>query len=334
MRKTLITLSVFIFLLVTLQAETHLSDDIGGRTFESSGNPFIVNQDVVVPEGTKIVIKPGCVFLFKSFTGINVYGGLFVEGDLDNPIVFSSINDANYNPDASQLPNSFDWNGIYVSEESGDVKLRNFKLMYSVFGIKSKKNQITIQNGNFKQNGQFHFTINDNIHYVQDNISYSYNVTKKTEPKTITTDSKPSNSKNDTKENAETKGVKKRNLKKRRVVAGVLLGVGVVSLGTALGLIVPANNKRKELVELDETDIGSLPIEMADEYKKKWARVDKENIILSGVMYGTGILAGITIPTSLILMFTSKDKSKTVKKVSINLKTGLQIVAVGFTRYF
>ena len=324
MKKTFILLSAIFSLIASLNAETHLSGDIGGRNFEPSGNPFVVDQDVVIPKDTKITIKPGCVFLFKSFTGINVYGGLFVEGDLDNPIVFSSVNDANYNPDATQLPNSFDWNGIYVSEESGDVKLRNFKLMYSVFGIKSKKNQITIQNGNFKQNGQFHFTINDNIHYVQDNISYSYNVVKKTEPKATTTDSKPSSNKK------ETTKSKNPNIKKRKVAAGIFLGVGIISLGTTLAMIAPTISKNDKLKELYDECLK----DNTSENERKWRDAEKTFLLSKGILYGTGVLAGVTLPVSIIFMFSAKDKSKTVKKVSINLGAGHEMVIAGFTRYF
>ncbi len=123
-------------------------------------------------------IKAGTVLLFNSFTGLNVFGSLIVEGTPEKPVIFTSINDNFYNEETEQLPNPFDWNGIHINAGAGDVKFRNFKLMYSVYGIKSQKEDIIIQNGTFKQNGQFHFTIKDNIYYVQDNLSYSYEAQK------------------------------------------------------------------------------------------------------------------------------------------------------------
>jgi hypothetical protein len=89
--------------------------------------------------------------------------------------VFTSIYDNKYNQESPQLPNPFDWNGILVARESENVNITNFELQYSVYGIKSQNPGIKIQNGMFKQNGQFHFTVMDKIQFVQDNISYSFN---------------------------------------------------------------------------------------------------------------------------------------------------------------
>ncbi|MBN1759088.1 MAG: hypothetical protein JW863_12260 [Chitinispirillaceae bacterium] len=181
---SLLIRSVFIplLLVVPLFAETHITGDITGMTFESGGNPFIVEQDVLIPSGNKAVIKEGCVFLFKPFTGLTVHGHLLVEGTQEQPVIFSSINDGEYNSASEQLPNPFDWNGILVTRESGTVTLKNFKLFFSVYGIKSQNPNIVIDNGTFRSNGQFHFTINDKIQFVQDNIPYSYKYDEKNAP--------------------------------------------------------------------------------------------------------------------------------------------------------
>jgi hypothetical protein len=52
-------------------------------------------------------------------------------------------------------------------------------LSYSVYGIKSMQAGLVIENGVFRQNGQFHFTVNESIKPVQDNFPYSYNADKK-----------------------------------------------------------------------------------------------------------------------------------------------------------
>jgi hypothetical protein len=141
---------------------------------DESGNPFIVEQDIIVPNGQKVTIKEGCIFLFNPFTGLQVLGELKVDGTQDKPVIFTSIYDT-YNKESPQLPNPFDWNGVLVARESGTVNFTNFELQYSVYGIKSQNPGIKIQNGVFKQNGQFHFTLMDKIQFVQDNISYSFN---------------------------------------------------------------------------------------------------------------------------------------------------------------
>ncbi|HMD69357.1 MAG TPA: hypothetical protein VKF42_10800 [Chitinivibrionales bacterium] len=155
-------------------AETHLSGDIKAAALDSSGNPYIVDQDVVVPAGKKLVLKEGCVFLFKGFTGLNVAGQLHVAGTAKRPVVFTSVNDGDFNPKSDQLPNPFDWNGILVAKESAGALLENFNLRYSVYGVKSQTTNVSVQNGVFRQNGQFHFTINEKIQYVQDNIPFTY----------------------------------------------------------------------------------------------------------------------------------------------------------------
>jgi hypothetical protein len=155
--------------------ETHLAGEILSATIDASGNPYFVDKDISVAAGKKLTIKEGCVFLFNNFSGLTVLGNLQLDGTLEHPVIFSCVNDAEYNPKSQQIPNPFDWNGIIITKESGSVHLQNFQLRYSVYGIKSQNASMSIQNGIFRQNGQFHFTLNDKIQYVQDNISYSFN---------------------------------------------------------------------------------------------------------------------------------------------------------------
>ncbi len=108
---------IFIIILFSfhLHAATMLSGDIGGRTFAPSGNPFIVRDNITVPPGKAAVIKAGCVFLFRPFTGIVIDGGLSAEGTSQSPVVFTSIFDEKYATNAKEPAKQFDWNGIYIS---------------------------------------------------------------------------------------------------------------------------------------------------------------------------------------------------------------------------
>lgn len=159
-----------------LCAETHLGGTLNKSTLDTDGNPYIVEEDVIIPADQHVVVKAGCVFLFKPFTGMQVHGRITAEGSMDKPIVFTSINDQEYNPRSTQPGNPFDWNGVLVTPESQNAAFKNFVLRFSVYGIKAQTPNITIQNGKFRQNGQFHFTINDKIQYVQDDFYYSYGV--------------------------------------------------------------------------------------------------------------------------------------------------------------
>ena len=169
-----------LFILILLYSPFHafcattINGDIGNLIFEKAKSPYIVSEDIFIPEGKTTTIKEGTVFLFKSFTGLTIYGNVTVEGAQDNPVIFTSVNDAGFNDSASQLAQSFDWNGILIDRNAQKIQLRNFRLCYSVYGIKSKKDNILIINGVFKDNGQFNFTVNEQIQLVEDKVSYSY----------------------------------------------------------------------------------------------------------------------------------------------------------------
>jgi hypothetical protein len=182
MKKVVVSLLVGLAFMA-ISAETHLSGEIQSTSFDASGNPYLVDKDIIVPTGKTLTIKEGCVFLFSGFSGLNVFGNLAVEGSTQNPVIFTCVYDGDFNRKSQQLPNPFDWNGIIIAKESGSAHFQNFQLRYSVYGIKSQNTAMTVQNGIFRQNGQFHFTMNDKIQYVQDNISYSYNATTDSDKK-------------------------------------------------------------------------------------------------------------------------------------------------------
>lgn len=165
---------ILIFLTITTYCETNLSGEIGSITFSPDGNPYIVGENITISENASVTARAGCVFLFKPFTGILVEGSLTVEGKPEKPVIFTSINDGLYSGNQSTAPNPFDWNGILISKNASAVSFFNFLLTYSVYGIKSQKEFIILSNGTFTNNGQFHFTINDNPKKVIDGIPYTY----------------------------------------------------------------------------------------------------------------------------------------------------------------
>lgn len=157
-----------------LKGQTIISGDISKFVLDSANNPFIVEKDIEVPANKKVIVNEGCVFLFKEFTGFKIEGSFLVNGTQTHPVIFTTIKDSLYNNQNPQAANPFDWNGILIGRTAAAVQLNNFKLMYSVYGIKSQKKDIIIKNGDFKANGQFNFTVFDKIQYVQENLLYSY----------------------------------------------------------------------------------------------------------------------------------------------------------------
>jgi hypothetical protein len=173
-----------LFVLVTLlacwsgTAGTRIGGKIGGQTFRADDGPIQVEKEIVVPAGEKTIIEEGTVLLFHPFSGLRVDGKLEVRGTGANPVIFTSLHDTSFNAQSTQLPNPFDWNGIYLAGDESGARMRHFVLAYTVFGIKAETEDIVIDEGIFRHNGQFHFTIFDKIQYVQDNIPYSYGVAK------------------------------------------------------------------------------------------------------------------------------------------------------------
>ncbi|MBN1601623.1 MAG: hypothetical protein JW915_08445 [Chitinispirillaceae bacterium] len=167
-------LLIIAFTWVVIYAQTPLSGAVENLRLTADKGPYIIENNLHVKVNNQVIIEKGCILLFKSFTGIVVDGSLIVEGTLKDPVVFTTVNDSSYNSKSTVFANPFDWNGILINEIANNVKLVNFVLAYSVYGVRSMKEGLTITNGSFKNNGQFHFTVNDNIKPVADGIPYSY----------------------------------------------------------------------------------------------------------------------------------------------------------------
>jgi hypothetical protein len=155
-------------------ATTHIEGDISEMTFKKSDNPYIVDDEIFVPANKILNIDKGCIFLFKMYTGLNIFGQLYVFGTSDEPVVFTSIYDKQYTLKAERGPDSFDWNGIFFSKESKVNYMNEFMVSYSVYGIKSENPVFIIKSGVFKQNGQYNLTINDRFILIEDGIPFYF----------------------------------------------------------------------------------------------------------------------------------------------------------------
>jgi hypothetical protein len=174
--------SIFILFLnfFTITAQTPLSGAVENLVALSiDKSPYIIEDNLTIKETGRLTIEKGCVLLFKPFTGIIVDGSLIAEGTLSEPVVFTTVNDNKFNKKSDVLPNPFDWNGLLITEKAKNVRLSNFILAYSVYGIRSMKVELAITNGSFKNNGQFHMAVNEKIQPISDSIPYYYGVRDK-----------------------------------------------------------------------------------------------------------------------------------------------------------
>ncbi|MBN1602228.1 MAG: hypothetical protein JW915_11505 [Chitinispirillaceae bacterium] len=173
--------SIFILFLnfYTLTAQTPLSGAVENLKLTVDKSPYIIEDNLTIKETGQLTIEKGCVLLFKPFTGIIVEGSFVAEGTIEKPVIFTTINDNKFNKESGVLPNPFDWNGILITAKAKNVRLSNFILAYSVYGIRSMKVELAIKNGSFKNNGQFHMTVDEKIQPISDSIPFSYGVRDK-----------------------------------------------------------------------------------------------------------------------------------------------------------
>ncbi len=240
-------------------AQTAISGNVGDMVLDSSGNPFIVEKDMTVPKGKSLTINEGCVLIFKSFTGLTIQGNCSVNGTGNHPVIFTSINDSLINKTGTQPASAFDWNGITVAKESGSVAFNYVNVRFSVYGIKSQNPHVVIREGIFRQNGQFHFTINDKIQSVQDNLPFSYNV------KTPAQGQSPS-------------PAKPERPRKLKIIRYSLLGVGAA--GSIAGIIMSINAS-SAYSDWKHIEQETNPLPLPGEYER---RQDKYNSAFTGAL--------------------------------------------------
>ncbi len=258
----------FALLCSSVSAETLISGNISGITFDVAKNPYIVEKDIIVPKGTSVSIPEGIVFLFHPFTGFQVSGRVAVQGSDTKMVIFTSLNDNIFNTRAEQLPNPFDWNGIFVSKDAEGAFLNNFALKYSVYGIKSQCQNIIIQNAVFQQNGQFNFTVNEQIKLVVEGMPFSY-------PDTIVG---TSSGKDDNTTNKPPKVVKPDNGitadaqsdKKLKIFRYTCLGVGVVGAVTGIIFGTAIKSSLDEFDRIEEAQNRGILYGDYDKTEKKY----------------------------------------------------------------
>jgi hypothetical protein len=246
---------------ISVPAKTSLNGELTTAVFDSTGNPYIVESEIVVPKGKKLTINEGCIFYFKPFTGLTVRGDFAAAGSSAHPVVFTSINDTAGKKDSAQAPNAFDWNGITVGWESGAVALKNAQIRYSTFGIKSQNPDINIEQGIFRQNGQFHLTVKDKIIAVPENQPFAYTGKPAVQAGTPTIS------------------------KQKKILRYSLLGVGIA--GSVTGIIL-SMNARTAYNDWAHISQETNPLPPPGEYQK---RQDKYHSALTGAVI-TDIIGG------------------------------------------
>lgn len=261
-------------------AETILGGQIGNMTLTEDNSPYIITKDLTVPEKKSLTIKQGTVLLFHNFTSLNVEGSLLVEGKTEKPIIFTSINDNQYNTKTDTSAAPFDWNGIFIASGSDKVNLSYFEISFTVYGLKCQNPHISVKQGKFKQNGQFHFTINGQIQMVTEGIPFNYS------------DIAENNQKQ------QKRGILKKALPAALCITGILTGTGAV---------ISFKKKNKANSEYLEAD---------DQIEIDRLAKEKSTALKKGIIYSssTALLLPASVITYLIINKTKKDNENALNK--------------------
>lgn len=129
------------------------------KTVRFNAKPYLVTSDIEVPADQTVSIEPGVVLMFRDFTGLHVQGKLVALGTRKAPIVFTSEFDTTYNKSGDNVPNPFDWNGLYIHSGGIGTSIEFCKVFFSVYGIKSDTKFIRINPAQFRNNGKSDFTL-------------------------------------------------------------------------------------------------------------------------------------------------------------------------------
>lgn len=167
-------IALLVVLSVMVRAE-QLAGDLP-RYISADKSPYFVVADIYVQSGKVVEIEPGTVLLFKNFTGLHIQGVLNAKGTLMKDIVFTSVNDDDYNQNTSLNPTPYDWNGIYIHKDGIGTDLERVKIRYSVKGVLSETKFVRLSEVLFHENGRANFTIESEIKPVVPDMPYSYNL--------------------------------------------------------------------------------------------------------------------------------------------------------------
>lgn len=171
---TVLTVFSFLFAQDSIELSGSLPDHL------TSDKSYLVVADIFVSPGSSVTIDAGTVFMFESFTGLHVQGSVYVKGDPEKPVVFTSKNDKQYNPNSTVDAAPFDWNGIDIYETAIGTNFTQCIIRFSVYGIRSQTEHLKITNSVFSNNGKADLTIKGEKKDIISNETFSFGLSADT----------------------------------------------------------------------------------------------------------------------------------------------------------
>jgi hypothetical protein len=127
---------------VIMAVSLPLSAVVAGERQVLSGNAsgdlppgeYVVRSAVVVRKGEAFRVQAGTTLYFEQLAGITVFGELSVDGELYDPVVFTSLGGG---ADDGAGP-GFHWNGVEAEGAEAVVRMRRTRISGSVYGVNVK----------------------------------------------------------------------------------------------------------------------------------------------------------------------------------------------------
>jgi hypothetical protein len=305
MNKFLVMLVTFVLYAATI-ANTQVLDSINSARSLGGVLPeiieksvYVITGDVFVSPGSTVTVQAGTVFLFREFTGIHIQGALYVNGTVEEPVVFSSVNDTIYVRKTAVNAAPFDWNGIDIYEGALGTTFNNSKIQYTVYGIRSQTEYLKLESVTFANNGKSDFTIKNERKDVTVPFSYSFEY-KPAKPETsrIVVDTQNYQAEEPVKLEKPTMGTEPPVLKKNgnkglRVffrVTGIALTLGGGALGAYFGNeYLDAQKRLDDLSYLDD-------VEKRTYTSKDWenAKDNRDQCLMKATISGSVAVLGLT----------------------------------------
>ncbi|MCX6753609.1 MAG: hypothetical protein NTV03_00950 [Candidatus Nomurabacteria bacterium] len=111
-----------------------IADITTDTTWDLAGSPYIIQNDKHVASGVTLTIDPGVVVKLSQGNLLWIDGKLLAEGNADNKIVFTSIDDDSYGGDTGDGDSSTairGWYGVIFTQTATPSILKYIVEIYT-----------------------------------------------------------------------------------------------------------------------------------------------------------------------------------------------------------
>ena len=115
---------------------TLVSGELGPDTvWHPGGNPYFIDQEAVLPPGSRLRIEPGVLIKAADTTRFLIQGRLIVAGEANSPVIFTSDHE-----DGT-------WEGLSFDHSDAESSLSHFEISQAITGIRMIDSSPTLNFG-------------------------------------------------------------------------------------------------------------------------------------------------------------------------------------------